>query len=168
MYFHAGINKMIRLIVLLAIATLCVNCRDMETKKVSSEAFLEEELREIDMSRVDEYPTFESCDSLKDKEQRYRCFQEGLLRNFQQQLQDKVLIVDQEIRDTVWVFMSVSLEGELVVEKTEIPAAVSEQIPEMEVWLTQSLDSLPAVYPAIKRGIPVKTRFKMPVVINVE
>lgn len=140
----------------------------METKKVSSKTFLEEELKSIDMTEVDEYPTFEACDWSQEKNERYQCFQEKLASNFYEQLQTKTMIFDKKIHDTIWLHLSVSEQGILQVESAQISQVINRNVPELETWLSQSLDSLPQVHPAIKRGIPVKTTFKMPVIIEVD
>nr|AOE13909.1 hypothetical protein [uncultured bacterium]CCF99204.1 conserved hypothetical protein [uncultured Flavobacteriia bacterium] len=143
-------------------------CRDMETKKVSSESILAEELKEIDMKEVDEYPSMEGCDSLATRTSRKRCFERELSTNFQKFLATKILVFSDPIRDTIWLDLSITATGEAEINAIKIPDSLERQIPQMQQWLRQSLDSLPEIYPAIKRGIPVRTAFKMPVVIRVE
>lgn len=139
----------------------------METKKVSSETFLKEELKTINMSELDEYPTFESCDYLEDKEEKWLCFEQKLASNFYKYLQSQTLVFSQAMQDTVWVKIAVNAEGAPKIDNILIPVSVKQDLPKLDVWLHQSLDSLPKIYPAIKRGIPVKTTFKLPVVIQV-
>ena len=139
----------------------------METKKVSSETFLKEELKTINMSELDEYPTFESCDHLENKEEKWLCFEQKLASNFYQYLQSQTLVFSQAMQDTVWVKLAVNAEGTPKIDNILIPVSVKQDLPKLDVWLHQSLDSLPKIYPAIKRGIPVKTTFKLPVVIQV-
>lgn len=143
-------------------------CREMETKKVSSETILAKELREIDMKEVDEYPTFAGCDSLEVRSERRSCFENGLSANFQQFLATKILVFSEPIRDTIWLDLSISASGEAEINAVKIHDSLAQKIPQMQEWLYQSMDSLPKIYPAIKRGIPVRTTFKMPVVIKVE
>lgn len=143
-------------------------CRNMETKKVSSETILAEELREIDMKEVDEYPTFAGCESLDVRSERRNCFERGLSANFQQFLATKILIFSEPIRDTIWLDLGISASGEAKINAIKIPDSLAQKIPQMKEWLYQSMDSLPKIYPAIKRGIPVRTAFKMPVIIKVE
>tara|TARA_Y100000815_G_scaffold275789_1_gene317695 strand:+ start:12685 stop:13179 length:495 start_codon:yes stop_codon:yes gene_type:complete len=150
------------------IAALAVACKDIETKKISSEDFLQEDLKEIDMRNVDDFPTFVSCDSLLRKEQKWDCFQRKLALNFQESLKRKVIVVEEEIQDTVWLQLAVDAEGTPSIEKFDIPEKVSENLPQLKTWLTESLDSLPKIHSAIKRSIPVKTSFKVPVVVRVE
>ncbi|WP_370176330.1 hypothetical protein [Leeuwenhoekiella palythoae] len=159
---------MFRFLVLLAIAVCVTGCKDLETKKVSSEVLAEEELKAINMSEVDEYPSFESCDTLEDQNARYQCFKTELALNFQRQLSNKMVIVESELNDTIWLYLSISEVGNLNIDRAEIPDTIALQLPELERWLKDSLDSLPQISAANKRGIPVKTAFKMPVVVKVD
>ncbi|MEH6406925.1 MAG: hypothetical protein V7767_06580 [Leeuwenhoekiella sp.] len=156
-------NKILFLMVLLALS----GCKDIETKKVSSDTFLKEELKTINMSELDEYPTFESCDYLQNKEEKWVCFEQKLASNFYEYIQSQNLVFTQQLQDTVWINLAVSAKGEVIINRILIPVAITQDVPQLDGWLHQSLDSLPKIYPAIKRGIPVKTTFKLPVVIQV-
>lgn len=151
-----------------SILAIFSGCRDMETKKVSSETVLAEELKGIDMKEVDEYPSLVGCDSLPERAARRSCFERGLSHNFQRYLATKILVFSDPIRDTIWLDLSITASGEAEINAIKISDSLEQQIPEMKQWLHQSMDSLPKIYPAIKRGIPVRTAFKMPVVIKVE
>jgi len=159
---------MFRFSVLLAFALCLTGCKDLETKKVSSEALAEEELKAINMNEVDEYPSFATCDSIETQEARYQCFKTELALNFQRQLSNKTIIVESELNDTIWLYLSITEFGDLSIDRTEIPDTIAVQLPELERWLKDSLDSLPQISAANKRGIPVKTAFKMPVIVKVD
>ncbi|MGB3775514.1 MAG: hypothetical protein WA951_09685, partial [Leeuwenhoekiella sp.] len=88
--------------------------------------------------------------------------------NFREYLATKILVFSEPIRDTIWLDLSITADGEAQINTVKIPDSLKKQIPQMKEWLHQSLDSLPEIYPAIKRGIPVRTAFKMPVIIKVE
>lgn len=145
-----------------------LGCKDVETKKVSSKTFLEEELKTIDMQEVDEYPIFESCEHLGSQTEKRTCFEQRLVTNFYSYLSDQMLIFNEEIQDTIWVHLTISEKGKPQIEQLDIPFVIKNDAPKMNEWLTNSLDSLPQIYPAIKRGIPVKTAFKIPIIIQAE
>ena len=88
--------------------------------------------------------------------------------NFQRQLSNKTIIVESELNDTIWLYLSITELGDLSIDRTEIPDTIAVQLPELERWLKDSLDSLPQISAANKRGIPVKTAFKMPVIVKVD
>ena len=159
---------MIKLGFLLAFALCISGCKDLETQKVSSDVLVQEELKTINMNEVDEYPSFSTCDSLQDQEERYQCFKTELALNFQRQLSAKTIIVETELNDTIWLYLTISEHGDLKIERAEIPDTIASQLPELELWLRDSLDSLPEITAANTRGIPVKTAFKMPVLVKVD
>ena len=159
---------MVKLRLLLAFVLCFTSCKDLETQKVSSDELVQEELKTIKMNEVEEYPSFAICDSLINQELRYQCFKTQLALNFQRQLSNKPIIVETELNDTIWLYLSISEVGDLKIERVEIPDTIALQLPELELWLKDSLDSLPRITPANKRSIPVKTTFKMPVLVKVD
>ena len=63
--------------------------------------------------------------------------------------------------------IEISDQGILKVLSIENSKIIQKQIPNIETLLIASFDSLPKVYPAIKRGQHVKTQFELPVIIKV-
>ena len=49
----------------------------------------------------------------------------------------------------------------------EVDSLTNQEIPNIKVLLAKSIDSLPKIFPAIKRGQQVKTEFKLPIIIKV-
>ena len=62
----------------------------------------------------------------------------------------------------------VSDEGAPRIDSVEIDSMVTHHLPKIRTWIQESVDSLPKIYPASKRGIPVATNFKLPIVIEAE
>ncbi|MDP5044614.1 MAG: hypothetical protein NWQ06_06510, partial [Leeuwenhoekiella sp.] len=116
---------MIKLRLLLAFALCITSCKDLETQKVSSDVLVQEELKTIKMNEVEEYPSFAICDSLQDQDSRYQCFKAELALNFQRQLSNKTIIVETELNDTIWLYLSISELGDLKIERVEIPDTIA-------------------------------------------
>ena len=74
----------------------------------------------------------------------------------------------ESINDTLYIYLEITKEGEPQIDSVKVDTTVTYQLPDIEDWLRQSIDSLPKIYPASKRGIPVSTVFKMPVVVKAE
>ena len=146
---------------------LLTSCEYFNVKKTSSEAILEEELQSFKWNEVDEYPTFSSCDSNASKEARKDCFQTTLANGILTQIQKENIIVTQDIHDTVEIKFQVSEKGELSLLNIKTDSLTVKEIPNIEALLKSSLDSLPEIYPAIKRSQKVKTEFILPIVISV-
>ena len=51
------------------------SCNYFDAKKVSADDILEEELQTFTWNEVDEYPSFEMCDSLSSKAEKKQCFE---------------------------------------------------------------------------------------------
>lgn len=144
------------------------SCEYFEKKKISSEEILSEETRELNWQEVDQYPTFEECRDLMESEAARACFGNKVASYFYARLEAKQPVVTETINDTLYLYLRISEKGIPAIDSMEIDSLIVQQLPEIRTWLEQSVDSLPKIYPASKRGIPVVTTFKMPVVIRAE
>jgi len=144
-----------------------ISCEYFNVKKVSSETILKEELQTFNWNDVDEYPSFSSCDSSTTKESRKACFQYTLTNHIILYLQKENIIVTKDVSDTVSLNLRVTEKGDLLLLNTQVDSLTNAEIPNIKNLLAQSLDSLPKIFPAIKRGQHVATEFKLPIIIEV-
>lgn len=144
------------------------SCEYFNVNKTSSEAILEEELETFNWNDVDEYPSFSKCDSSISKNERTLCFQETITKNITGYLQKERIVVTQDINDTIVLQFQVSQKGELALLQAKIDSLTTQEIPNIRLLLNRSLDSLPKIFPAIKRGQQVTTEFNLPIVIHVD
>ena len=156
-----------RVFVFLVVISL-TSCEYFNVKKTSSEAILEEELQTFNWKDVDTYPTFSKCDTLNSKEEKKLCFQSTLTSHITAYLQKQVIVVTEDVNDTLMLNFQVSNTGDLSLIDTKIDTITKQQIPEIDSFLLKSLDALPKIFPAIKRGQQVTTAFKMPLIIKVD
>lgn len=147
---------------------LLVSCEEFQTRKISSEEILSEETRDFNWHEVDQYPAFAECRNITEVEAAKTCFGNKVSHYFFSRLQEKQPVVTTEIDDTLYLYLRISEKGTPAIDSMEIDSVVLQQLPEIKTWLVQSVDSLPKIYPATKRGIPVKTTFRMPVVVKAE
>lgn len=153
------------LFLLLAVFT---GCNNFETKKISSEEVLDQEKLSLNWKEVDEYPAFENCKNIAELQKARDCFEATVAGSINSYLARQEPIVTETIDDTVFVHLEISKTGQPTIESIEVDTLVTNQIPELRLWLQQSIDSLPRIHPAIKRGIPVSSVFTMPIVIKAE
>lgn len=153
---------------LLLLFLLSVGCNNFETKKVTSEEVLDQETKALNWKEVDEYPAFENCKNIIELEKARDCFEATVANSVYAYLATKQPIVTETIDDTVLVHLQISKSGIAHIDSVEIDTLITQQIPDLELWLEQSIDSLPKIYPASKRGIPVSSVFTMPIVIKAE
>ncbi|MCF7568319.1 hypothetical protein L3X37_08075 [Sabulilitoribacter arenilitoris] len=143
------------------------SCEYFNIKKTSPEAILKEELQTFNWNDVDEYPSFSECDSLTVKADKKVCFQQVLTTHISGFLQNEIIVVTKDISDTLVLNFQVSETGQLKLIDAKINALTKEEIPNIESLLYESLDSIPKIFPAIKRGQQVKTAFELPIIIKV-
>lgn len=155
-------------IVLLIILTCFFSCDYFEKKKVHTEDLLEEELKTFNWKDVDEYPSFASCDTTSGRDYRRGCFENTLRAILNKNLSEHLIVVSEDVADTIILKIAVDRKGKFSIEGIEHSQQILSQIPELDSLLRQSLDSLPKIYPAIKRSQPVGTRFTLPVFVKME
>ena len=144
------------------------SCDYFDKKKVNSQDIVKEELETFNWNEVDEYPSFDICNSSDTKELRKQCFQTTLTNHITAQLALRKIVVTEDLNDTIEMSFFVSEKGEIHVLSIESNPHISVQIPEINTFLTEGLNNLPKISPAIKRGQQVKTEFKIPIIIKVE
>jgi len=143
------------------------SCDYFDKKKISSEDILKEDLQTFNWNDVDEYPTFAACDNASTKAQKKQCFETTLTSYITSQLSNEIIIVTEDVNDTIVITFQISEQGKLSVLNIKSSAQIKTQIPEIDTLLIKSLKGLPEIFPAIKRSQQVKTEFKLPVVISV-
>jgi hypothetical protein len=146
---------------------LLVSCNYFDVKKTTSDAILNEELKTFNWNEVDDYPSFASCHDDVSKEEKKVCFQNTLTAIITNKFKRDTIVVSQNIDDTIYIKFQISETGILSLLETKVDSITLQEIPNINELLTNSLDSLPKIYPAIKRGQQVKTTFTLPVIIRV-
>ena len=143
------------------------SCEYFNVKKTSSEAILNEELQTFNWQAVDDYPSFSICDSSKTKTEIISCFKSTLINHINAYLKKEIIIVTQDVSDTILLKFQVSNLGELLLMDAKVDSITIQEIPNIKDLLSNSLDSLPKIFPAIKRGQQVTSEFNLPIIIHV-
>lgn len=141
-------------------------CKNFEVRKLSSDELVREELEQIDWESLDSYPSFEVCDNQTDKMQKRQCFEQEVAKHIFEYLQKHEVVLKDSIKEQVELILIVSAEGNIALDDIALSSQLENQIPEIKNWLKQAVEQLPAIYPAEKRGIPVKSKYKLPLVIE--
>ena len=156
-----------RLILFICILSV-LSCDYFDKKKVYSEDILKEELQTFNWNDVDEYPTFASCDSTLGKANAKACFENTLRSILHDNLSKHHIVVTKSIEDTVQLKVNIDDKGYFSIAAIESSAETKAEIPQLDSLLRKSLDSLPKIFPAIKRSQQVATQFSLPVIIKIE
>ncbi len=134
----------------------------------SEKELLQKELKAINWKEVDEYPSVVDCEKIEDKNQRKQCFFEVLTQLIQEKLNIDTLSVLYPELDTIEVKVTVFPNATMQFEPQFPKDSVAYDTIKIDSILKARLVDFPKINPAIKRGIPVKTQFILPVILKVE
>lgn len=144
-----------------------VSCDYFDKQKISTEEILQEELQTFNWNDVDEYPTFASCDTTSGKANKKNCFETTLRNILNENLSKHNIVVSEDVNDTVILKIKIDSKGQFTIEDIKSSDVTRQQIPELDSLLIHSFDSLPKIYPAIKRSQQVTTQFNLPVIVSI-
>lgn len=154
---------------LLFLAFILFNSCQFFDKQVPSEKeLLQKELKAINWKEVDEYPSVIDCDKIDDKKQREQCFFEVLTQLIQQKLSNDTLSILYPELDTIEVKVTVFPNATMQFEPQFPKDSVAYDRVKIDSILKARLVDFPKINPAIKRGLPVKSQFILPVILKVE
>ncbi len=154
--------------VFLSFSLLFVSCEFLSSKEALTERRVTEKLAAIDWDIVDEYPMFDDCLLTQTKEEQRQCFQTTMLKKFSKALEELELKVDSGLNDTVNVNLVIDEHGFMAVKDIEENGKVMELLPNFEREVTDKLNDLVTVKPAIKRGVFVKVSVRLPLILKTE
>lgn len=123
---------------------------------------------DLDYSSVDVSPSFRVCDSLIEKDKKDICFRTTLRQEIFSNLAKQSIQVLQSVDETIEVAITIQSNKEVKLTSIKSSDSLMVIVPSLKAILKKSVEELPAVYPAIKRGIPATTVYKLPIRIAVK
>lgn len=134
----------------------------------SEKELLQKQLKAINWKVVDEFPSIADCEKIDNKTQRQRCFFEFMTQLIQEKLSVDTLSILYPELDTIEVKVTIFPNAKMQFEPQFPKDSVAYDTIKIDSILKARLVDFPKVNPAIKRGIPVKTQFILPVILKVE
>ena len=122
----------------------------------------------VNFSSVDTSPSFKVCDSIIDKQKKTNCFRTTIHQKIGAELQKHQFVIRDSISEIVYVDLLINSKGKIVIEAMASSEEIRIQLPELDSVLRISVDKIPNVYAAIKRGIPVTTKYRLPIKIQIK
>ncbi|AYN05507.1 MULTISPECIES: hypothetical protein [unclassified Flavobacterium] len=144
------------------------SCQYFEKQVPSEKELLQKELKSINWKEVDEFPSVVECEKIENKKQRQQCFFEIMTQLIQQKLSSDTLAILYPELDTIEVKVTIFPNATMKFEPQFPKDSVAYDTVKIDSILRARLVDFPKVNPAIKRGIPVKTQFILPVILKVE
>ena len=158
-------KKFLAVLILISCIT---SCQYFEKKVPNEDELLEKQIKAINWDKVDEYPSVLECEKLTDKSQRELCFFEFLTNTIQQKIGVDSLTTLYPKIDTIEVKVTIYPDARLQFEPQFPKDTVAYDTIKIDSILKSRLIDFPKINPAIKRGIPVKTQFVLPVILKRE
>lgn len=146
---------------------LLSSCELLMSKEDKTKKLVNEELLAIDWNDVDQYPLFEVCDETAPKLVQRECFQNAMLKHFSQALDSLQFQVNNDLNDTMYIDFLIDEHGFISVVDIEENTTILSEIEDFNAQVSERLRDL-TVAPALKRGIPVSLRFRLPIVLNTQ
>lgn len=172
MYFYRILdqfkNKTLKQYYLFLVFIFFNSCQYFDKQIPSEKELLQKELKSINWKEVDEYPSVVDCEKIDNKAQRQQCFFAVLTQLIQEKLSVDTLSVLYPELDTIEVKVTVFPNATLQFEPQFPKDSVAYDTIKIDSILKARLVDFPKINPAIKRGIPVKTQFILPVILKVE
>ncbi|RKF04668.1 hypothetical protein C8N26_0053 [Tenacibaculum lutimaris] len=121
----------------------------------------------VDFTKVDVSPAFNRCRSLSEEE-KSKCFREEIHERFAKSLQEYSFVIQEGIEEEVLIDLLINAEGKFILKNITASKDVNQQLPELDSILKSTIEKLPQIQPATKRGIPVVTQYHLPLKIQTE
>ncbi|WP_395046293.1 hypothetical protein [Flavobacterium sp.] len=155
-----------KIITLLFLVSIFQGCQYFEKNVPVKEDLLQQELKKINWDEVDDFPSTVQCDSINDKIARKQCFFNFVTNNIQEKLiQDSIKILFPKI-DTIPMKITVFADAKMQFEPNLTKYNMVYDATKLDSILQVKLLDFPAVEPAIKRGIKVKSQFVLPIILK--
>ena len=155
-----------RLVILISVIMVTYSCDFISPNKTTlrNTALLD---TVIDYNDVDVYPLFLDCNNCDTSEKQNLCFEMELLRRLQKITKQNNFDLSSPVNDTVKVEILVDIEGKISIVDIVKTEQIRQVMPELDSLLYKSFALLPsAVQPSLKRGIPVNSKFTLPILIS--
>ncbi len=156
-----------KLALILIASSLAVSCQHFDKQVPDKDKLLDKELEAINWKEVDQFPSVESCDSITGKDQQRQCFMDFLASTIQEKLNADTVDVNYPDLDTIEVKVTIFPDSHVSFEPKLTDTLVYGKAV-IDSILQARLADFPKVKPALKRDIPVKTQFVLPVVLDVK
>lgn len=158
-----------RLLIVIIFVFLFTSCDFFSSKKTTDQNMSMAIDTIIDYSTVDIYPMFLNCEGLESKRSQEECFGNELVNQLDKLILLKGTKPPNVAFDTVFVDLLVAKNNRIKVLEIKSSEFIKAKIPNLDSVLIASINQLESVTQlAIKRGIPVRSQYKLPILINVK
>ncbi|NND14949.1 MAG: hypothetical protein HKN89_01345 [Eudoraea sp.] len=150
----------------LLLGILTNGCSLFSSKEKRTQKLVAKEMEGIDWNTLDHYPLFDECDELMTAETQRNCFEESLVKKLSEGLAEYDLVLEDQVSTIIYIDLLVDMEGTIKVADMERNPEILAQLPDFNRMIQREVNELPKVEPALKRGVPVNVKFRIPIELN--
>ncbi len=155
----------LRLLTFLLMIVFCTSCDKLSFSKNTQKSTLD---TIVDYSSVDTFPSFKECDSIIDKNQKSTCFRNTIHQKIGEELQKNTFTIKDSIDEVIYVDLLINSNGIFSLDSIQSSLKIKTEIPSIDSVIKASIKKLPKIFPANKRGIPVTTKYQLPIRIQLK
>lgn len=145
--------------ILIGLCVFLLGCKNEKFQKIDAETIAEKEFKSLNLKEVDQFPLFKTCDETENRQQQKACFEKEIHQWLKPQVDS--LEYNTSETDSLQLYLSIETDGSLVLDSLETKLKISNQ-------LDSIFKQSPKLYPAQKRGVPVKVSFQLPLILKVK
>ena len=145
-----------------------VSCDFFLSKEERKERLVDQKLRAIDWNDVDQYPLFENCDEMATKAIQKECFLQTMATYLSETFEGLYYEVEKEVNDTINIDLLIDEHGFITLVNVQGGSNAEQQLPNLRTELSEHLNDLTTVAPALKQGVPVSVKVRLPLILNTE
>ena len=120
----------------------------------------------IDFTKVDVYPIFSDCENYAEEGNQKECFEQTLLQKLSEQFNKNDLKVKKAVNDSTAIDLLIDNTGKASVVKINSPESILTNFPQLDSVVRKSVTLLPTMKPAVKRGIFVRSQYRLVVLVK--
>jgi len=120
----------------------------------------------IDFTSVDVYPIFSDCENYAETDDQKECFENSITEKLAEYLSNSDLKVNKEVNDTTYIDILIDNTGKASLVHINSGKFIREELPNLESVVRKSINQLPTMKPALKRGMFVKSQYRLVIVVK--
>lgn len=152
-----------RFVTIIITALVLVSCEFYKKKNIDTNSLIN---TNITYNSVDVFPLFPGCENVENEDNDQRCSKTKLAEYIYSALSENEIVTSESINGKVNVTLLISNKGKVSLESIVASEKLMNQIPNIEVLISDALEKLPILKPAIKRGVLVNTKVILPIVVT--
>lgn len=166
--FHQNLLIRMRRFGVFFLALFLTSCQYFISNEDRAVQLADEKMVQIDMNTVEQFPLYPDCDENASKLEQQDCFQKLLMVHLKNAIKDTKFQSEENIKDTLWIDLKIDEKGYISAGHIFKNQTLDLAIPELKDSITKRLNDFTKIEPALKRGVPVSMKVRLPLLVETE